>query len=259
VVENIKELYQYRALIMSLVVRELQVRYRGSLFGFLWTFMNPVLQMLVYTVVFKVYMRNDMPNYTYFLFVGLLPWNWAATSILAGTSSISDRRDLITKVKFPPQILPFTVVASALVNYLLTVPLMVCLGLFFGVQFHPCIIAFPLVITTQFLFVSGVAYTFSTFNVAFRDLAQILNNVMMFAFFLTPVLYSINQVPEKYRALSLLVNPFAAIIASYQAIFFYGQWPDFVSLGRVFLVGLFAFWLGATVMAGRRESFAEVA
>lgn len=258
-VENLKELWQYRALLWSLIVRDLQVRYRGSFFGFLWTFLNPVLQMLVYSLVFKVYLRNNLPNYTFFLFVGLLPWNWLATSITAGASSITDRRDLITKVQFPPQILPATVIGAALVNYLLTLPLMLVLGWFFGVTPGAAVVAFPLVLLVQLLLVTGLVYLISSFNVTFRDLQHIVSNLVMFAFFLTPVLYAASQVPEPYRELLLKLNPFAALVASYQDIFVHGRWPDFANLGRVALLGTVLLMLGSSVMAARRESFAELA
>src|SRR5919201_7996 len=130
---NLRELYQYRALLWSLTQRELKARYRGSVLGFLWTFLNPTLLMLVYSLVFSVYTRNAIPHYTYFLFVGLLPWIWFSSSVGGGASAISDRRDLLTKVRFPAQVLPATVVATNLLNYALSLPLLLLLGLFFGV------------------------------------------------------------------------------------------------------------------------------
>src|SRR4051812_36883170 len=109
-IRNLRELYQYRGLLWSLISRELKARYRASVLGFFWTFLNPTLQMLVYALLFRVYMRQQIPHYAYFMFVGILPWNWFASSINAGVTSISDRRDLLTKVRFPAQVLPATVV-----------------------------------------------------------------------------------------------------------------------------------------------------
>ena len=109
-IRNLSELYQYRALLSALSVRELKARYRASVLGFLWTFLNPTLNMLVYVLVFKLVMRNSNPHYAYLLFSGLLPWIFFSSSILGATSSISDRKDLLTKVRFPAQVLPATVV-----------------------------------------------------------------------------------------------------------------------------------------------------
>ncbi|MFN3476545.1 MAG: ABC transporter permease, partial [Candidatus Methylomirabilales bacterium] len=105
-IANLRELYAYRTLIWSLVVRDLKARYRGSILGFLWTFLNPLLLMATYTLVFSVYIRIEMEKYTAFLLVGLLPWIWFSSSLLMGSTSIVEGGSLIKKVFFPPQVLP---------------------------------------------------------------------------------------------------------------------------------------------------------
>src|SRR5512140_1795503 len=142
---NLRELYQYRGLLLSLTQRELKARYRGSWLGFLWTFLNPTMQMAVYSLLFSVWMRQKIDHYTYFVFIGLLPWIWFTSSVVGGASAISDRRDLLTKVRFPAQVLPTTVVTTNLVNFLLAVPLLLLLGVVLG---HPMtwhILLFPFV------------------------------------------------------------------------------------------------------------------
>jgi homopolymeric O-antigen transport system permease protein len=104
-IRSLQELWQYRALLWNLTQRELKARYRGSALGFLWTFVNPLLLMGVYGLVFGIIQRNTIPHYTYFIFVGLLPWLWFGSSVGSGASTISDRRDLLTKVRFPAQVL----------------------------------------------------------------------------------------------------------------------------------------------------------
>ena len=145
-IRNLQELWQYRALLWNLTQRELKARYRGSALGFLWTFVNPLLLMAVYALVFGVIQKSNIPHYTYFVFVGLLPWIWFSTSVGAGASTISDRRDLLTKVRFPAQVLPATVVGTNLVNFLLSLPLMVAMGALFGVWPSVHALAFPLVL-----------------------------------------------------------------------------------------------------------------
>ena len=108
-VRNLKELYQYRALLWALTLRELRARYRASILGFLWTFLNPTLNMAVYALVFGYVLKDSTRAYPYFLFVALLPWIYFTSSVGAGTNSVSDRRDLLTKVRFPAQVLPATV------------------------------------------------------------------------------------------------------------------------------------------------------
>ncbi|ATB34485.1 O-antigen export system permease RfbD [Melittangium boletus DSM 14713] len=254
---NFRELYQYRGLLFSLVQRELKARYRGSVLGFFWTFLNPTLQMLVYALLFSVYMRQNLPHYTYFMFVGLLPWNWFSSSLNAGASAISDRRDLMTKVRFPAQVLPATVVVTNLCNYVLSLPLMVGLGLFFGEWPTWHVVAFPVVLVCQLCFTLAVVYMVSAFNVRFRDLQHIVTNVLMMFFFLTPVLYPATTIPEPYRPLMTLANPMAILVTSYQSIFYEHRLPDFWPL-MALMVGAFGLlWLATLVFEARREEFAE--
>jgi lipopolysaccharide transport system permease protein len=220
--------------------------------------------MLVYSLLFSVYMRNSMKYYTYFLFIGLLPWIWFSSSVGGGASAISDRRDLLTKVRFPAQVLPATVVASNLVNYLLSLPLMVFLGGIFGVWPTWHALAFPLVLSIQLLFTLGMSYLISALNVGFRDLQHIVTNLLTLSFFLTPVLYSYQDVQQKlaeYPVLAKLLlyaNPMAVIVRSYQAIFYEQTLPPFLPLAGVLGVSVALLWISANVFESRREEFAEL-
>jgi len=254
---NLRELYSYRLLLWSLTQRELQARYRSSVLGFLWTFLNPTLHMLVYAMVFKVYMKSAIPNYAYFMFVGLLPWIWFSTSAVAGATSISDRRDLLTKVRFPAQVLPATVVTTNLINYLLALPLMLTLGAIFGVWPTWHALLFPVVAGVQLIFTLAITYLLSALNVTFRDLQYIVSNVVMLGFFLTPVLYPASLIPEEFRAWVLILNPMASLTGAYQAIFFEHQNPDLVGLSVVLALSLGLLWIAASIFERRREEFAE--
>lgn len=254
---NFRELYQYRGLLFSLVQRELKARYRGSVLGFFWTFLNPTLQMLVYGLIFSVYMRQNLPNYTYFMFVGLLPWNWFSSSLGAGASAISDRRDLMTKVRFPAQVLPATVVVTNLCNFILSLPLMVGLGLFFGVVPSWHVVAFPVVLACQLCFTLAVVYIISALNVRFRDLQHIVTNLMLIWFFLTPVLYPVTTIPEAFRHGVVLANPMAILVTSYQAIFYEHRLPDAGPLVALLVGAIALLWVASQVFERRREEFAE--
>lgn len=263
-VRNLRELYQYRALLWSLTQRELKARYRNSVLGFLWTFLNPMLLMGVYALVFSVYMRNPMENYTYFLFVGLLPWIWFSSSIGGGASAISDRRDLLTKVRFPAQVLPATVILTNLLNYLLSLPLMLGMGLIYSQWPTWHVVAFPLVMAVQLVFTLAVLYFVSALNVGFRDLQHIVTNILTLAFFLTPILYSREDVASKAAEFPVLVNvmmygnPVAILVHSYQSIFYGHTLPEFLPLLSVFGVSVVLLWLATLVFEARREEFAEL-
>jgi lipopolysaccharide transport system permease protein len=254
---NFAELYQYRALLWSLTQRELKARYRASVLGFLWTFLNPTLQMLTYGLVFNVLLRQQIRHFLYFQFVGLLPWIFFSVSVASGATAINDRRDLLTKVRFPPQVLPATVVATNLINYLLSLPLMVALGLIYREWPTWHVILFPVVLLIEVLFTLGLAYIVSAINVAFRDLQHIVANLITLWFFLTPVLYQQSSIPEPYRTL-LMFNPMAPLITSYQAIFYYHQFPPLQPLAYVAVFSVLLIWVASQIFEHRREEFAEL-
>jgi lipopolysaccharide transport system permease protein len=255
---NLRELYQYRGLLLSLTLRELKARYRGSVLGFLWTFLNPTLQMLVYTLLFSVYMRQQIDNYTYFMFIGLLPWIWFSSSVNGGASAISDRRDLLTKVRFPAQVLPASVVATNLCNFVLSMPLLFVLGFFFGRWPSWHVVAFPLVVLTQLLVTLALVYLISAINVVFRDLQQIVANLLTMWFFVTPIFYRATTIPEQYRDLMVLGNPMAVMVLSYQSIFYDRQFPAAGPLAMWFGIALVLLTVASVIFERRREEFAEV-
>lgn len=255
---NLRELYQYRGLLLSLTLRELKARYRGSVLGFLWTFLNPTLQMIVYMLLFSVYMRQQIEDYAYFVFIGLLPWIWFSSSLAGGASAISDRRDLLTKVRFPAQVLPATVVATNLCNFLLSVPLLLLLGFFFGRAPSWHVVAFPLVVLTQLCVTLALAYLLSAINVTFRDLQQIITNLLTMWFFVTPIFYRATTIPAEFRELVVLANPMAVMATSYQSIFYDQQLPAAGPLALWLGIALVLLAVASAIFERRREDFAEV-
>ena len=255
---NLKELYQYRALLWNLTQRELKARYRGSVLGFFWTFLNPTLLMLVYALLFTVYMRQNIPHYTLFMFVGLLPWTWFSGAVGGGAGSISERRDLLTKVKFPAQVLPATVVLTNGINFLLAVPLMFGLSLLSHVV--PTVHSLLLVgiFFLQLVFTLGATYLVSAMNVMFRDVQHIIANLLTLAFFLTPVLYPITVIPERFRALAVYVNPMAAFVTSYQDILYFHRVPPAGPLAVATAISLALLGFASFYFNLRREDFAEL-
>ena len=254
---NLRELYQYRALLWSLTERELRARYRASVLGFLWTFLNPTLHMAVYALIFGVFMKQGLPKYPYFMFVGLLPWIWFSSSLSASASAISDRRDLLTKVRFPAQVLPATVVTTNLINYLLSLPLMLLLGAFFGEAPSWHAVFLPAIVGPQLLFTIALCYFASALNVTFRDLQHIVQNVLMLMFFMTPVLYSTSSIPEPFRKMLVLGNPMAVLVVAYHDVFYRHQVPALAPLLSVTLLSVGLLWLACQLFEARREEFAE--
>jgi len=216
--------------------------------------------------VFSVLMKSTVENYAYHLFAGLLPWIYFSSSVLGGTSSVSDRRDLLTKVRFPAQVLPATVVLTNLLNFLLSLPLLVLLGFLFKIYPTWHVVLIIPVLLVQTFFTLALTYFFAALNVAFRDLQHIVSNVMQMAFFLTPVLYPLTNVekalswlsPEQARQFVTTVNPMAALIVAWRDIFYEHRAPNWEALGTVAVISLIVMWVSTGVFERRREEFAEL-
>ncbi len=269
--KNLQELYQYRALLFALTQRELSARYRASILGFLWTFLNPTLNMIVYVVVFGVLLQNQIPRYPFFLLTALLPWAMFSNSVVAGCTAISDRRDLLTKVHFPAQILPTTVVITNLVNFLLTLPLVFALGLLYSDIPSWHIVYVPLIATVQVGLTLGLTYILAALTVRYRDLLHIVTNVVSMAFFITPVLWDLSSVSpfhvdrlgisltaEQTRNAILYVNPMATIVEAWRDVFYWHRAPPLRPLAIAAGLSLVIFWFAARLFERRKEEFAEL-
>ena len=210
-----RELLAYREILLILIWRDLKTRYRGSVLGFLWTFLNPLLLMIIYSLVFSVYMRVEIHAYPVFVFAGLLPWIWFSSAMLSGASSVMDSGTLIKRVPFPPQILPAVSVTAALVNFVLALPLLLAFMVAWGLPIGWSLLMLPLSIAIQYVFTLGLTIVLSMLTVRYRDLQQLLANVLTLWFFLTPVLYPTTMVPTRFQGL-LLLNPMAILVGSFQ-------------------------------------------
>lgn len=256
IVHHIQDLIRYRSLVTSLVTRELKARYRGSFFGFLWTFLNPLLLLGVYALVFNIYLRIRIEHYAGFMFVGLLPWIWFSSALLEGTLSITSGGSLVTKVLFPSQVLPVVKILASLINYLLSLPVLFGFLWFMGVYQSWPLLWLPVIIGLHLLFIVGLVLILSAVNVFFRDVQHILTNFLTLWFFLTPILYPLTQVPPPFNKWVLL-NPMAQITLAYQDVLFYNRQPD-LRLLPVFLalsIGLCA--VGMIFFERYKETFAE--
>ncbi|HEY8367997.1 MAG TPA: ABC transporter permease [Thermodesulfobacteriota bacterium] len=226
VLEHFAELYRYRALVASLVWRDVKARYRGSVLGYAWTLLNPLLLLLVYQLVFTRFTRAvDMPRYLVFLFVGILPWLWLAGSIAVGAQAIVGQANLVTRVCMPPQVLPAVTVLSTMVNFLLALPLAFAVVLGSGLVPGPSVVLLPLVVLVQLAFLYGIVLALATLTVRFRDIAFLVQSLLTLWFFLTPVAYPFAQVPERYRPL-VLANPATPILLAFQDLLYHGRAPD---------------------------------
>jgi ABC-type polysaccharide/polyol phosphate export permease len=260
VFENLRQLPRYRGLIQSLVSRELKARYRGSVLGFFWSFANPLLLLLVYTFVFSYVMRppDGIHDYALFLFCGLLPWTWFQTSLVESSGVLISGGNLIKKVMFPAEILPIVTVLSNLVHFLFGLIILVIFLIYFQAPLHPLeLLWFPVVVVVQLVLTLGFALILSALTVHFRDIKDILGNVMTLWFFATPIIYSWRNPPPQIRRF-LNANPVTHLAVSYQEILYFdgpfGHWRWLLVLGVGSIV-LFLF--GYFLFDRLRDSFAE--
>jgi ABC-type polysaccharide/polyol phosphate export permease len=227
---NIKELWRYRDLVRNLVVRDLKARYKNSILGFFWSLVNPLLMMAVFSVVFTYMMPSrSIPHFPIFALCAILPWNFFNTSIMGSITSIVGNAHLIKKVYFPREVLPLSTVLSNLVNFALAMVVLFAALFAVGIGLTPWALLLPIVIFVQLLFTLGLAFLLSTLNVFYRDVAMIMDVLLLAWFFLTPVMYPIDILPEQAMVLGIelpvqrltyILNPMASLIASYRSILY---------------------------------------
>ncbi len=255
-IDHLRELLRHRALVSALTGRELKGRYRGSILGFFWTFLNPLLLLLVYALVFSVYFRVKMDHYAVFMFTGLLPWIFFSSALMEGAGAITDSGSLVTKVLFPQQVLVVVKVLSNFVNYLLSLPILLAFLLADGMSLDYHLLAFVPVAAVHFLFTYALCLALATFTVFMRDTRHILGNLLTLWFFLTPILYPLTQIPERYRFL-VNFNPAAVFTLAYHDLFFWGRWPHWGWLAALAGLSLVLLYAAVAIFEHYKEYFAE--
>lgn len=252
-----KELYLYREMIANLIRKDLRGRYKGSVLGFLWTFINPLLQLGVYTLVFSVILRAGIEKYHLFLFVALIPWMFFSTCLSAGCSAIINDKNLVTKVYFPREVLPVAFVTGNFINMLYSFIVVLAVSALFGD--HVDLVAWlylPIVMAIEYVLALGCTLIASAVTVFFRDLQYILGILTMAWQFLTPVMYSVDMVPDELMTLFLL-NPMTSIVIAYRDILYHGQIPAMQTLTVPLVIALVVLVVGELVFRRLQRYFAE--
>ncbi len=250
---NLRELVKFRQLIALLVVRELKVRYKRSVFGLLWTMLNPLLLMVVYTVVFTTIMPVAQKNFSIFLLAALLPWLFFSTALLQGLNSILMNQDLIRKVRVPQAVFPLSVVGSNLVNFVLSMVPLFLLMLVLRQPFTRALLFVPVGMLLLTIFTSGLTLLLATFTVFFRDVRHLAEVLLQMLMYLSPVLYDLHMLGEHkawwFRVFQwfLAVNPLSYLLATIREPVYYGRLPDAQTVAIATGGSLFALFLGYKV------------
>lgn len=252
----IKDLKDYREFLKSNVKKDIRGKYKGSFLGILWSFINPLLSVLVYAIVFPYIMRIKVENYLIYLITGIIPWTFFTSAINMGIISVLNNANMIKKVYFPRIILPISTVTSCLVNFLIScvIILLFCIGGGLGISIH--LLWLPVIAIIQYIMLLGFTFILSAVEMYMRDIEHIVNFILSMAFYATPILYTPDIFPESL-ALVLKLNPMAYLVNAYRSIFFYKTSPDMMGLGIVSIFSILIFIIGYFVFEKLQKGFAE--
>lgn len=252
-----KDLYQYRELLKTNVKKDIRGKYKASFLGVLWSFINPLLQVLVYAIVFPYIMKVQTENYLIFLICGIIPWTWFTTCISGGASCITNNANLIKKVYFPREILPISIVTSGMINFLISclIILIFVVGSGLGLSWH--LVFLPLIVIVQYVISLALAFIVSAVNVYIRDTEYAVAFILNLAFYATPVLYSVDMFKGSWLAWIFKLNPMAHLINAYRDMFYVHQIPQLSNLLIWLVIGVVLLIIGYKIFKKLEKRFAE--
>ena len=252
-----KELYNYRELLKTNVKKEIRGKYKASFLGVLWSFINPLLMVLVYAIVFPYIMRVQTENYLIFLICGVIPWNWFTNVISQGTTCITNNANLIKKVYFPREVLPISTVTAGLINFLISCIIIVIFVLLGGCGLSWRILLLPFIALIQYIFSLAVVFLVSAINVYVRDVEYMVIFIINMLFYATPILYSSSMFDKGWFIWVFRFNPFAHLINAYRDIFYVHEIPNVVNLLILLGVSIIALIIGYMIFKKLEKRFAE--
>ncbi|MSS14429.1 ABC transporter permease [Porcincola intestinalis] len=254
--KNIVEIYSYRDMIWSLVRRELRGKYEKSVLGFLWAFLGPLFQILIYSLVFTNIFHNNMPNFYIFLMSGILPWTFFSDSLGQGTGAIIYNAEMVKKIYFPREVLVISEVIAKLINMLLSFAVMAVFLVISGIGFSDQIVLLPIVVLIELILCLGASFFVSAITVYFRDLEYVIQVVLMAWIWATPIMYSLDDVTYPMKRI-LFLNPLTQVITCYHDILYFHRW----TAPREYLIplieGIVILMIGYSVFNKIKKRFAE--
>ena len=214
-----KNLYKYRELLKTNIKKEIRGKYKNSFLGVLWSFLNPLLQIAVYALVFPFILKNTQDNYVIFLCCGLIPWAFFSTTISRSAFTMVENGNIIKKVYFPREILPISVVTSETVNFLISTIIIIVFVIFGGIGLSKYIMLYPIVLLAQYLLLIAISLIVSSISIYIRDLQHLIGVALQLLFYAAPIVYTPESIPEQFKWI-LKCNPMTYIISGYRNIFY---------------------------------------
>lgn len=254
---SIREIISFRDMIYELTHRELRGKYKGSVLGFLWTYVNPLCQIIVYAFFFSMIFRAGIEKFYLYLIISMFPWNMFTGGVIQGLGSVRYQGDLVKKIYFPRQILPIVSVTVNFINMIISFVIIYSILLItgWGIDIRLQIYLIP-VMVIEYIFTLGLAVLLSAVEVYFRDIEHIVSVLMMVWMYVTPMFYSIDFIPEEYLPV-FKFNPMLYIIGMYQQILYYQQAPDRMYMVIAAIVALVTLMIGWFVFGKLERRFAE--
>jgi lipopolysaccharide transport system permease protein len=245
-----------RDLLRELVSRDLKLRYKGSVLGIGWSMINPLAQILVFSFLFRRILPLNIPNYTVFVFSGVLAWAWFQSAMFLAAGSIVDNRSLIRRPGFPVAVLPAVTVATNMIHFLLALPILLATMVLTGGAPGFALLSLPLVMLIQFIFTLSLAYLIAATHVMFRDTQHLLSILLLLLFYLSPVFYQASAVPEQYQWIYNL-NPMVHLLTAYREVLIAGKLPDPQALLVISMVSLALLGIGYSYFQRASARFVE--
>lgn len=258
-VRHLTKLYEYRELLLTFAWRDIKVRYKQSFLGAAWAILQPFSLMVIFTFVFSKFARvpSDGIPYPIFSYCALLPWTFFSTSLTTAIPSLISNMNLVTKIYFPREIFPLSAVIARFFDFLVASTIFVGMLIYYEVSLTFHMLWLPLIIVIQVFITLGVAFFASALNVFYRDVRHVIPLLVQIWMYLTPIIYPISLVPEKFRGIYML-NPMAGIIDSYRQIILQQQSPNFHYLIPSVIVGALLIFFGYTFFKAKEMKFADV-
>lgn len=254
--EVFKNIYKYRELLKTNVKKEIRGKYKNSVLGILWSFLNPLLQIVVYTLVFQVILKNPKPHYIVFLCSGLIPWNFFSIALSRGAFTFIENGNIIKKVYFPREIIPISVVTSEAVNFIISTIIILGFAMAEGIGISKYFAFYPLILIIQYIFTLGVTLVVSAITVYVRDLQHLIGVALQLLFYATPIVFAADAIPDSMQWI-IKINPMSYIINGYRDIFYNQTMPDLGLLGIMLLVAIVLCIIGYLIFSKLQKGFAE--
>ena len=251
-----KNLYNYRELLKTSVKKEVRSKYKNSFLGVVWSFLNPLLQIVVYAIIFSLILKNKQENYAIFLCCGIIPWTFFSSAINKSAFTIIENGNIIKKVYFPREIIPISVVIAEAINFLISTIIILGFVIIGGIGITKYLLLYPIILSAQYLVILSISFVVSSVCVYFRDLQHFIGIILQLLFYATPIIYSQDNIPSEYQWI-LKINPMTYIINAYRDIFYYQKAFEILPLIILLFIGIVTSYVGYKIFYKLQKGFAE--